>query len=177
MGARIGPAASWLLSWDSARPRYRECSRKPSCDRIGWIATWPATILNLIGDQPQQIFPIPSLAQLWQQPGVDPGWPNPISELHRYIYQPHEYPAYSGWLKAIVAPRWQLVVSEKMSPELFDWTADPDEQHNLASDPTNSAQADQLNTELWSEVEPSGAGTKVESAIPDNKNSGEAVSR
>jgi arylsulfatase A-like enzyme len=140
-------------------------------------ASLPATILNLIGDQSQQIFPIPSLAQLWQQPGVDPGWPNPISELHRYIFQPHEYPAYSGWLKAIVAPRWQLVVSEKMSPELFDWTADPDEQHNLASDPTSSALADQLNTELWSEVEPSGAGTKVESAIPDIKNSGEAVSR
>jgi arylsulfatase A-like enzyme len=140
-------------------------------------ASLPATILNLIGDPSQQIFPIPSLAQLWQQPGVDPAWPNPISELHRYIFQPREYPAYSGWLKAIVAPRWQLVVSEKMSPELFDWTADPDEQHNLASDPTSSALADQLNTELWSEVEPSGAGTKVESAIPDIKNSGEAVSR
>jgi arylsulfatase A-like enzyme len=140
-------------------------------------ASLPATIMNLIGDRSQQVFPIPSLAQLWQQPGVDPGWPNPISELHRYIFQPHEYPAYSGWLKTIVAPRWQLVVSEKMPPELFDWTADPNEQDNLASDPTVSAQADELNTELWGELEPQGAGTKEESAVPDVKNSREAVSR
>jgi arylsulfatase A-like enzyme len=132
-------------------------------------ASLPATIMNLIGNQSQQVFPVPSLAQLWQQPGVDPGWPDPISELHRYIFQPHHYPAYSGWLKTVVAPRWQLVVSEKMPPELFDWTADPDEQNNLASDPADRAQADELNNELWSELAPHGAGTKEESAIPRAK--------
>jgi len=34
-----------------------------------------------------------------------------------------------------------------------------------------------LNTELWGELEPQGAGTKEESAIPDVKNSREAASR
>src|SRR5262249_2207338 len=123
-------------------------------------ASLPATVLDLTGDHSQQIFPIPSLAQLWNQPGNDPAWPNPISELHRYIYQPHHYPAYSGWLKAIVAPRWQLIVSEKMPAELYDWSADPQEQHNLASDPADKPLADELNNELWGEVEAHGTAVK-----------------
>jgi arylsulfatase A-like enzyme len=140
-------------------------------------ASLPATVLNLTGDGTQQTFPIPSLTQLWQQPGTDPGWPNPISELHRYIYQPHDYPAHNGWLKAIVAPRWQLIVSETMPAELYDWSVDPQEQHNLASDPAESALAAELNTELWSEVEPNGAALKVQSAIPKTPSSAGPASR
>ncbi len=159
---------------------YWEPGTIPAGQRIAKpisAASLPATILNLTGDGQQQIFPIASLAQLWQQPGVDPAWPNPISELHRYIYQPHHYPAYSGWLKAIVAPRWQLIVSEKMPAELYDWNADPQEQHNLAAEPGEGARADELNTELWSEVEPRGTGAKAQSAIPDANRPGEAVTR
>jgi arylsulfatase A-like enzyme len=134
-------------------------------------ASLPATILNLVGDGSQHTFPIPSLSQLWQQPGLDPAWPNPISELHRYIYQPHHYPAYSGWLKAIVAPRWQLIVSEKSPAELYDWSADPQEKHNLAADPADEPMAGQLNSELWSEVGPEAAPVKVQSALPKNSQS------
>lgn len=140
-------------------------------------ASLPATVLNLIGDGTQPTFPIASLTQLWQQPGLDPGWPDPISELHRYIYQPHDYPAHNGWLKAIVAPRWQLIVSEKMPAELYDWSADPQELHNLASDPAESALAGELNTELWSEVQPHGAAVKVQSAIPKTANSSGTATR
>ena len=139
-------------------------------------ASLPATVLDLTGDRAQQIFPIPSLTQLWNQPGNDPAWPNPISELHRYIYQPHHYPAYSGWLKAIVAPRWQLIVSEKMPAELYDWNADPLEQHNVASDPADKPLADELNNELWSEVE--AHGTAVKSQLESGaKSSREGVAR
>ncbi len=140
-------------------------------------ASLPATILDLTGDPTQQTFPIPSLTQLWKQPGIDPAWPDPISELHRYIYQPHHYPAYSGWLKAIVAPRWQLIVSEKMPPELYDWSADPQEQHNLAADPADKPREDELNNELWSEVEPHAATAKSQAAMSTTRSSRGAVTR
>jgi len=122
-------------------------------------ASLPATVLNLIGDEGRSTFPVPSVTQLWQHPDVDPAWPDPISELHRYIYQPHHYPAYYGWLKTIVGPRWQLIVSEKRPAELYDWKADPQERHDLASDPSNGPVVGELNSELWREVE-QGANVK-----------------
>jgi arylsulfatase A-like enzyme len=122
-------------------------------------ASLPATVLSLIGNGGRSTFPVPSLAQLWQHPDIDPAWPDPISELHRYIYQPHHYPAYYGWLKAIVGPRWQLIVSEKQPAELYDWKADPQERHDLASDPANGPVLGELNSELWTEVE-QGANVK-----------------
>jgi len=76
-----------------------------------------------------------------------------------------------------VAPRWQLIVSEKMPAELYDWSADPQELHNLASDPAESALAGELNTELWSEVQPHGAAVKVQSAIPKTANSSGTATR
>jgi arylsulfatase A-like enzyme len=126
-------------------------------------ASLPATVLNLIGDGAQTTFPVPSLAQLWQHPDIDPAWPDPISELHRYIYLPHDYPAHEGWMKAIIGPRWQLIVSEKLPAELYDWQTDPREQSNLATDPANSSVVDDLNSELWNEVRP-GANGKQEAS-------------
>jgi arylsulfatase A-like enzyme len=114
-------------------------------------ASLPATVLDLVGIRSDVSFPIPSVAQLWQRPEVDPVWPDPLAEMARNLNLPPGYPAYEGWLKAIVSPRWHLIVSEKRSPELYDWTADPKELHNRAANGDEEA-VKSMSTELWREV-------------------------
>ncbi len=111
----------------------------------------PATVLDLAGIKPEVVFPMASVAQLWRQPGVDPAWPDPLSEIGKNLDLPEGYPAYQGWLKAIVSPQWHLIVSEKLQPELYDWTRDPRELHNGANSGDEEA-AKVMSTKLWSEV-------------------------
>src|ERR1019366_1986099 len=44
MARRTGRAESWQASFTSARTRFSGFWCKPMCARIGWSATWPATI-------------------------------------------------------------------------------------------------------------------------------------
>ncbi len=114
-------------------------------------ASLPSTVLELAGVKSDVAFPIPSLAQLWQRPGVDPSWPDPLAEVGKNLDLPEVYPAYQGWLKAIVGPQWHLIVSEKLAPELYDWTADPRELHNRAAGGDEQA-LKMMSTKLWNQV-------------------------
>lgn len=96
-------------------------------------ASLPATVLDLVGAGDQRLFPISSLEQLWKHPEAPNDWQAPISEMEQYAYLPPNYPAYSGWLKTIVNAKWQLILSEKQPPELYDWRSDPKETVNLAN--------------------------------------------
>jgi arylsulfatase A-like enzyme len=126
----------------------------------------PATVMDLIGARPDGVFPVPSLARLWQHPNDDPGWQDPLSELAQNLYIPHSYPASKGWMKAVVGPRWQLVVSATMPPELYQWTTDPKELENLAGRPETAETVGILSTELWKQVVSKPSGTeKPEQAV------------
>jgi arylsulfatase A-like enzyme len=114
-------------------------------------ASLPATVLQLAGIKTDVAFPIPSVAQLWQQPDLDPAWPEPLAEIGQNLDLPEVYPAYQGWLKAIVGPQWHLIVSEKRPPELYDWTADPKELQNRATSGDEEA-VKAMTTKLWNEV-------------------------
>jgi len=125
----------------------------PAGVRIGKTvsgASLPATVLDLVGIK-SDAFPIPSVAELWQKPGVDPGWPDPLAEMAQNLNLPNGYPAHQGWLKTIVSPSWHLIVSEKLPPELFDWTLDPKELHNRAANDGEGA-LKTMSTRLWSQV-------------------------
>jgi len=111
----------------------------------------PATVLELAGIKTDITFPVASVAQLWERPGVDPAWPDPLAEIGRNLDLPESYPAYQGWLKAIVGPQWHLIVSEKLPPELYDWNADPRELHNHAAGGDEEA-LKTMSTKLWNEV-------------------------
>ena len=100
-------------------------------DRPVTEASLPATVLELAGADQRQ-FLTSSLAALWRHPEVANDWPDPLAEMEKHIYSPDNYPAHSGWLKAIVDPKWQLILSEKLPPELYDWRNDPKETMNLA---------------------------------------------
>jgi arylsulfatase A-like enzyme len=148
-----------LAHWNAL---YREVLRVPliyywpgkipagvRVDKAVSAASLPATVLELAGIKPDVVFPIPSVAQLWQQPGVDPSWPDPLAEIGLNSDLPESYPAYQGWLKAIVGPQWHLIVSEKLPPELYDWKADPKELHNRAA---SEEALKTMSTKLWNEV-------------------------
>jgi len=111
----------------------------------------PATVLDLAGIKADVAFPVASLAQLWERQGVDPSWPDPLAEVGRNLHLPESYPAYQGWLKAIVGPQWHLIVSEKLPPELYDWKADPKEFHNRAAGGDEEA-LKRMSAKLWNEV-------------------------
>jgi len=74
-----------------------------------------------------------------------------LAEIGRNLDLPESYPAYQGWLKAIIGPQWHLIVSEKLPPELYDWTADPAELHNRASSGDEQA-LKTMSAKLWNEV-------------------------
>jgi arylsulfatase A-like enzyme len=111
----------------------------------------PATVLDLAGIKADVAFPVASVAQLWERQGVDPSWPDPLAEVGRNLDLPEGYPAYQGWLKAIVGPQWHLIVSEKLPPELYDWKADPKELNNRAAGGDEEA-LKRMSTKLWNEV-------------------------
>ena len=128
-------------------------------------ASLPATVLELAGIQSHVVFPIPSVAQLWQRPGFDPSWADPLAEVGRNLDLPESYPAYHGWLKAIVGPQWHLIVSEKLPPELYDWTADPEELHNRAASGDEQA-LKTMSAKLWNEVASRDLPQIAPSAVP-----------
>jgi arylsulfatase A-like enzyme len=91
----------------------------------------PATLLDLIGEQEQTLFPGPSLTQLWNAPDAYPDWPNPLSELAQFPGMPANEPAAQGAMKSVVSPQWHYIVHEKFGEELYDWPIDPQESENL----------------------------------------------
>lgn len=121
---------------------------------ISSTATLPATILDLLGDANQKDFPVPSLAQLWREPGVNPDWPYPLSEMAQDLFIPPQYPAYKGWLKSITDPQWHLIISQTDPAELYRYPQDPTESQNLVDTSQGKAVASSEETQLWNQVSP-----------------------
>ena len=69
-------------------------------------------------------------------------------------------------MKAIVGPRWHLIISKTMPPELYQWTTDPREIENLARRPEAAETVGTLSTKLWNQVASQPSGTeKPEQAV------------
>lgn len=95
-------------------------------------ASLPATVLELAEGRSEGLFSTPSVAELWRNSAAAGNWPDPISEMERYQYTPKSYPANCGWLKTVIDDKWQLIVSEKLPSEVYDWRSDPKENTDLA---------------------------------------------
>jgi arylsulfatase A-like enzyme len=117
-------------------------------------ASLPATILNLLGDGNQKDFPVASLAQLWEQPGVNPDWPYPLSEMAQDLYIPKQFPGYRGWLKSITDPQWHLIVAQADPEELYDYVRDPIESQNLADTSQGKEAIHSVELQLWNQASP-----------------------
>jgi arylsulfatase A-like enzyme len=112
-------------------------------------ASLPATLLDLLGVVQRDSFVVPSLAPLWEKPESVAAWPLPLMELAQ---QPYEvvrgWPAYSGRIKSLAAPKWQYIVHEKDGDELYDWENDPKQQRNLAGTPEGQFAVAELRQQM-----------------------------
>jgi arylsulfatase A-like enzyme len=115
---------------------FRWPGRLPAGARVALpvsIATFPATILEILGSTDQQVFPGPSVARLWREPGTDLPGHFPLAELAQFKHEEiRKSPCYSGSLKSLVSPEWQYIVHEKTGEELYDWKGDPQQLNNVA---------------------------------------------
>ena len=121
-------------------------------DRPVSTASLPATVLDLIGTNTSQDFPIPSLAALWKQPSEVTAWPDPVSEMAKDVYIPPQYPAYKGWLKSITDSQWHLIVAEHDPAELYEWPDDRAETRNVVESVEGKTVAAEINAKLWNQV-------------------------
>jgi arylsulfatase A-like enzyme len=131
-------------------------------DRPVSTASLPATILDLIGSDSPNDYPIPSLAVLWKQPSAITDWPDPVSEMAQDIFIPQQYPAYKGWLKSITDSQWHLIVAERDPAELYQWPDDPEEVRNVVESVQGKGVAAEINAKLWNQV---GAANRTKADI------------
>lgn len=112
------------------------------------IASIPATLVDLAGMAQDAPFPGPSLAGLWQSAEPAPAWPDALSELTQFPFEPLKRdPAYYGAIQSLVTPGWHYIEHEKFGRQLFRWREDPEESTDLAATAEGKPLADQLARE------------------------------
>jgi arylsulfatase A-like enzyme len=103
------------------------------------MASLPATVLDVLGEDKQTIFRGPSLAALWNVTGTPADWPSALAELAMFHFaagsEPPQSPSYYGAMRSLANSQWHFIVHQKFGPLLFDRVRDPLELNNLAATP------------------------------------------
>ena len=115
----------------------------------------PATIMKLLGEGGQEVFPGPSLSALWQG-AAQPAWPDALSEVAKHNIVTNESKAVGqlvattadGPMKSVVTTRWHLIVHKELGDQLYDWVHDPGETNNLINTALGQQAARGLNARL-----------------------------
>ena len=116
----------------------------------------PAMILDLVGATKQSSFPGPVLGDLERTSATGKKWPNPLSELAQTniivaqdrVVEGKVPIATNGDMKTLITDRWHLIVHSKLGAQLYDWTTDPAELHDLAQTPEGRVAVSKLLPEL-----------------------------
>lgn len=125
----------------------------------------PAMILDLVGAKGQHVFPGPTLGDSVVTSGAGERWRNPLSELQQTnIIVPQDRVvegkvpiATNGDMKALVTDRWHLIVHSELGTQLYDWTSDPAELHDLAETIDGKTTVQNLLVELEREQQSEGS--------------------
>jgi arylsulfatase A-like enzyme len=112
------------------------------------IAALPATLLDLIGEDGQTLFPGPSLGHLWDASETSSDWPYPIAELAQHPWSPEQNPSAHGAMRSALISHWHYITHDRFGEELYDWPVDPQETLNLADRPGMQAVTEQSKTYL-----------------------------
>lgn len=75
-----------------------------------------------------------------------------VSEVGRRRGVPETWPTASGGLKSVQTERWQLIVNDTGTAELYDLATDPKQAHNLAQDSNHVETLTKLRLRLSAEV-------------------------
>lgn len=97
------------------------------------IASIPSTLINLIKDGEQKVFPEPALASLWEKTTVNTEWPLLIAEVTQADWVPDQHLPKYGDMESIITSEWHYIEHETLGEELYDWVDDPAELNNLAN--------------------------------------------
>ncbi|HVO80645.1 MAG TPA: sulfatase [Terriglobales bacterium] len=97
------------------------------------------TVMGVLGEDSPSLFPEPSLAKLWKNPGAPQLWPYPLSELAQNRFEDaqdrpadrHFPTSTTGPMKSLMTARWHLIVHKGLGDQLYDWVHDPGETKNL----------------------------------------------
>lgn len=97
-------------------------------------AALPATILDLLGEPGQDIFPGPSLAELWRDPASAVLFPDPIAEMAESTWVNPNHLSIKGDMTSVISEDWQYIEHEFNGVELYNLNDDPDQLDNLAEE-------------------------------------------
>jgi len=97
------------------------------------IASLPATLMELMPRPGQTAFPGVSLSAHWKQAASDDGDPFILSEL--LSRNPSAPGGVRQRTESLLTSRWHFLFTGDQEPQLFDWRADPREQHDLSKSP------------------------------------------
>lgn len=110
-------------------------------------AALPVTLMSLLNRERYAAFPQRPLSELWTNSATSGTWPDPESELAKLPISA-EFPSYYGSIESIATVRWHYILHQRFGPELYDWSSDLQETHNLAGDPCCLALGARLASEL-----------------------------
>jgi arylsulfatase A-like enzyme len=97
----------------------------------------PVTLLDMLGEPEQTLFPGPSLAQLWRDPASGTNFPDPIAEMAESTWVNPNHLSIKGDMVTVLSSDWQYIEHEFNGVELYNLQNDPDQLKNLADeDPT-----------------------------------------
>lgn len=97
-------------------------------------AAVPATILDMLGEPGQDIFPGPSLAELWRDPASASKFPDPIAEMAESTWVNPNHLSIKGDMTSVISEDWQYIEHEFNGVELYNLNDDPDQLINLAEE-------------------------------------------
>jgi arylsulfatase A-like enzyme len=112
-----------------------------------------ATVAVLAG---LQDHPFPGLALDTFWGGAAPESPAVISEVAGGPWPgvARHWPIYEGPIRSLVTDRWHLLLTGNGQVELYDWSADPREERNLAAEPVHQQTLAELRTRLEMQAKP-----------------------
>ena len=102
----------------------------------------PATILDMLGEPGQDLFPGPSLAELWRGPSSAALFPDPIAEMAESTWVNPNHLSIKGDMVSVISSDWQYIEHEYNGVELYNLKEDPDQLNNVVDE--NPTVLDQL---------------------------------
>lgn len=105
-------------------------------------AAIPATILDMLGEPGQDLFPGPSLAELWRDPSSAVLFPDPIAEMAESTWVNPNHLSIKGDMVSVISSDWQYIEHEYNGVELYNLNDDPEQLNNVVDE--NPTVLDQL---------------------------------
>ena len=130
------------------------------------MASLPATVLDLLGEDKQTMFRGPSLTPLWQENNPPADWPVALAEMVMFHFgAPSDVPSYHGAMKSLANSQWHFILHEKFGAQLYDRMHDREELHDLAA----TAEGQRVVADFTNTLQKLGATFPQRAEAPQNK--------